>query len=121
MCEVPPKRGGTSHIAPPDMNSYIEKYEFIYPETYVFIHLYEFISPGDLSFHARWYIKKLATDGGEVDGDSDDCERNFGPGSNPHPDTIYFANFYVTAILAISPYYVSGNSFFVVSRLLASC
>ena len=34
--EVPAKRGGlkatqggTSHIAPPDMNSYIEKYEFI--------------------------------------------------------------------------------------------
>jgi hypothetical protein len=61
------------------MNSYIEKYEFKYPETYEFIYLYEFISPGDLSFHAyeficiRWYIKKLATDGGgrqrqEVDG-----------------------------------------------------
>ena len=48
-------------------------------------------------------IKKLATDGGEVDDDSNDCERNFGPGSNPHPDTIYFANFHVTAILAISP------------------
>ena len=24
------------------------------------------------------------------------------PGSNPHPDTIFFANFHVTAILAIS-------------------
>jgi hypothetical protein len=43
---------GTSHIAPPYVNSYIEKYEFIYPETYELIHLYEFISPGDLSFHA---------------------------------------------------------------------
>jgi hypothetical protein len=39
MCEVPPKR----HITPPDMNSYIKKYEFIYPETYEFIYLYEFI------------------------------------------------------------------------------
>jgi hypothetical protein len=31
--------------------------------------------------------------GGEVDG-----------GSNPHPDTIFFANFHLTAILAISTY-----------------
>ena len=43
--------GGTSHIAPPDMNSYIKKYEFIYRETNEFIHpyirikKYEFISP----------------------------------------------------------------------------
>ena len=51
-----PNFGGISHIAPPDMNSYIEKYEFIYPETYVFIHLYEFISPRDLSFHAYEFI-----------------------------------------------------------------
>jgi hypothetical protein len=35
MCEVPP--------SPPDMNSYIIKYEFLYPVTYEFIHLYEFI------------------------------------------------------------------------------
>ncbi len=62
--------GGTSHIAPPDMNSYIAKYEFINPETYEFIHLYEFIFPGDLSLHAyefifiQWYIQKMATDGG---------------------------------------------------------
>ena len=26
------------------------------------------------------------------------------PGSNPHPDTIFFANIHVTAILAISTY-----------------
>ena len=57
------------------MNSYIEKYEFIYPETYEFIHLYEFISPGDLSFHAYEFIyvpdgiyKLATTDRGEVDG-----------------------------------------------------
>jgi hypothetical protein len=51
--------------------------------------------------------KKMATDGGAEVGrwmaDSDDCERNIlVPGSNPHPDTIFFANFHVTAILAIS-------------------
>jgi hypothetical protein len=80
------------------MNSYIKKYEFISTVT---SETYEFISPGDLSFHAyeficiRRYIKKMATGGGggEVDG-----------GSNPHPDTIFFANFHLTAILAISTY-----------------
>jgi len=30
--------GGSSHIAPPDMNSYIKKYEFMYPVTYESIH-----------------------------------------------------------------------------------
>jgi hypothetical protein len=43
-------RGGTSHIAPPDMNSYIKKYEFIYPATYEFIHPYEFIYPVTYEF-----------------------------------------------------------------------
>ncbi len=35
--------GGTSHIAPPDMNSYIKNYELILQVTYEFIHRYEFI------------------------------------------------------------------------------
>jgi len=32
------RKGGTSHIAPPDMNSYLKKYKFISPVTYEFIH-----------------------------------------------------------------------------------
>jgi hypothetical protein len=48
--------------------------------------------------------KKMATDGGggEVDSDSDDCERNFGPWFKSLPGYFFFANFHVTAILAIS-------------------
>ena len=54
--------------------------------------------------------KKMVTDGGgrEVDGrqrrmaDSDDCERNFGPWFKSPPGFFFFANFHVTAILAIS-------------------
>ena len=40
--------GGTSHIAPPDMNSYIKKYEFISPVTYKFIHMNSYVS--DINF-----------------------------------------------------------------------
>ena len=85
---------GTSHIAPPDMNSYIEKYEFIYLETYEFIHLYEFISPCDLSFHA--YVsdgkKKMATDkeAGRRMADGEDCERNFDPWFKSPPGYNFF-------------------------------
>jgi hypothetical protein len=52
-----------------------------------------------------WYIKKwrLTEEVGRWMADSDNCEHNIlVPGSNPHPDTIVFANFHVTAILAIS-------------------
>ncbi len=38
LCEPTNLFGGTSHIAPPDMNSYIKKYEFIDPMTYEFIY-----------------------------------------------------------------------------------
>ena len=48
--------GGTSHIAPPDMNSYIKKYELISPVTYDFVHMNSYVSDR--------YIKKMATDGG---------------------------------------------------------
>ncbi len=34
----------------PDMNSYIKKYEFMYPATYEFIHPYEFIYPMTYEF-----------------------------------------------------------------------
>ncbi len=34
--------------------------------------------------------------------DSDDCERNFGPWFKSPPDTLFFAIFHVTVILAIS-------------------
>jgi hypothetical protein len=62
MCEVPLKRRGTSHIAPPDMNSYVKKYEFISSVTYNFVHMNSYVS--------GWYIKKMATDegGGGVGG-----------------------------------------------------
>jgi hypothetical protein len=54
--------------------------------SYIRIKKYEFISPGDLSFHAYEFI----------------CIRSLFdcilvPGSNPHLDTIFFANFHVTA------------------------
>ena len=49
-------------------------------------------------------IKKMVTDGGggEMDEDSDDCERNFGSWFKYPPGYFFFANFHVTAILAIS-------------------
>jgi hypothetical protein len=50
--------GGTSHIAPPDMNSYIIKYEFTSPVTYEFVHMNLYVSDPCLVY------KKMATDGG---------------------------------------------------------
>ena len=95
-----------SHIAPPDMNSYIKKYEFIsrwpmnsYIRHNVWIHMYPILI---------WYINKMATDrGGEGGGwsDCDNCVLILVPGSNPHLDTnvlANLANFHVAAILAIS-------------------
>jgi hypothetical protein len=38
------REGGTSHIALPDMNSYIKKYEFISLVTYEFIHMNSHVS-----------------------------------------------------------------------------
>jgi hypothetical protein len=48
------RQGGTSHIAPPVMNSYIIKYEFISPVTYELLHMNSYVSD----------IHKMATDGG---------------------------------------------------------
>ena len=50
--------GGTSHIAPPNMNSYIKKYEFISTVTCEFLHMNSYVSDPCLVY------KKMATDGG---------------------------------------------------------
>jgi hypothetical protein len=57
MCEVPPKRGGTSHIAPPDMNSYIKKYEIISTVTYEFKHMNSYVSDPCLVY-TKWPLTK---------------------------------------------------------------
>ncbi len=69
--------GGTSHIAPPDMNSYTKKYEFISPVTCDFVHMNSYVSD--------WYIKKMATDGGggEVGEVTAMIERDIGPWFKP--------------------------------------
>ena len=54
-----------------------------------------------------WYMKKwrLTEEVGWWMADSDDCECHFGPWfKSPPGDKFFFANFYVTAILAISTY-----------------
>jgi hypothetical protein len=63
--------------------------------------LYEFISPGDLSFHAyeficiRWYIKKwwLTEELWRWMADRDDCERLFGPWFKSPPGYNFFLIF----------------------------
>ncbi len=76
MCEVLPKRRGTSHIAPPYMNSYIKKYEFIYRVTYDFVHMNSYVSD---------CYKKMATDWGGrgVGGVTAMIEGDIGPWFKP--------------------------------------
>ena len=82
------------------MNSYIriKKYEFISPVTYVFMHTNSYVSDPCLVYK-KW---RLAEEVGKWMADSDDCERHFGPWFKSPPGYMFFANFHVTAILAIS-------------------
>ena len=48
------------------------------------------------------YKKHCSGGGREVDGRAMIASAILVPGSNPHLDTIFFANFHVTTILAIS-------------------
>ncbi len=112
-------RGGTSHIAPPNMNSYIKKYEFIYPVTYEFIHPYEFIYPMTYEFiHPAKCMNSYVSDSCLVYNQNGHlrwrlgggwCDRNYCyhklvPGSNPQNLDNFFlanlANFHVATILA---------------------
>ncbi len=97
--------GGTSHIAPPDMNSYIKKYGFISTVTCEFLHMNSYVS--DPCF----VYKKMATNGeGGGGGGVTATIPNaiLVPGSNSQNlDTFFLANlanFYVAANLAISTY-----------------
>ena len=68
--------------------------------SYIRIKKYEFISPGDLSFHAYEFIcirflfgiKKwrLTEEVGRWMADSDDCERHFGPWFKSPPGYNFF-------------------------------
>jgi len=75
-----------------DMNSYIKKYEFIFPVTYEFIHpaqcMNSYVSDPCLVY------KKMATDrgGGVVGGVTATIERNIGPWfKSPKPGYICFS------------------------------
>ena len=122
--------GGTSHIAPPDLNSYIKSMNSCprWPKiSCIWIHMFPILV---------WFIKKWWLVEGAVRWMADSaftfsiCALNYHghhcrcrsrrrgwgggwqtvtigrailvPNSNPHPDTFFFANFHVTAILAIS-------------------
>ncbi len=81
--------GGTSHIAPLDMNSYIKKNEFISPVTYEFVHENSYVSDPCLVH------KKIATDRGDggVGGVTAMIESDIGPWfKSPNLDTFFLAN-----------------------------
>ncbi len=98
--------GGTSHIAPPDMNSYIKKYALISTVTCEFVHMNSYVSDPCLVY------KKMATaDGGGGGGgwsNRDGYERHIGPWfKSPKPGYICLANLancFVAVFLAISTY-----------------
>ncbi len=105
------------------MNSYIKKYEFIYPVTYEFIHPYDFMYPVTCEFiHPYEFIYPVTYDSyirqkcmnsyvsdpclvynqnghcwrwwGDESIDRNYCDRKLVPGSNPQNlDTFFFSYF----------------------------